>query len=179
MTKKLLICYGTRYGTTTGIVQEIEKTAEAIGADVSVVELQKKLPDINVDDYDIVIIGSAIQAGRWKKEPLEFIKKNIETLSTTKVALFVVCGDAGDPQRCGFAQEEYLDKIVELFPTLNVISTGLFGGMFDFKRYSFPVRALVKRIIKSRLPEGEELPEKMDFRDWDMIREWTRDLVEA
>ena len=61
---------------------------------------------------------------------------------------------------------------------MNPISTALIGGMFEFKRYNLVVRALVKRIVKSQMPPDEELPEKIDFRDWDMIRHWIKELVQ-
>lgn len=178
MLAKTLICYGTRYGTTSEIVQEMAKTAQEAGAHVDVVEIEKKLPDLDVQNYDLVIVGSGIQAGQWKKEPLKFIEKNLDNLMKTRVALFVVCGDAGNPERCEIAQAEYLDKVAALYPGFAPVSTGLFGGMFDFTRYSLPVRVLVKRIVKSRSPPGEEIPEKMDFRDWDKIRQWVLELVQ-
>jgi menaquinone-dependent protoporphyrinogen oxidase len=178
MTTKTLICYGTRYGTTSEIVEEMAKTARDAGAEVDVIELQKNLPEVNLKDYNLVVVGSGIQAGQWKKEPLKFIENNLSDLMQTRLALFVVCGDAGNPERCDVAQAEYLDKVAASYPELNPVSTGLFGGMFDFKRYNFVVRTLVKRIVKSRAPPGEELPERMDFRDWDKIRQWIRELVQ-
>jgi menaquinone-dependent protoporphyrinogen oxidase len=178
MTAKTLICYGTRYGTTSGIVEEMAKTARDAGAEVDVIELKKNLPEVNPGDYDLVIVGSGIQAGQWKKEPLKFIESNLSGLTQTRLALFVVCGDAGNPELCDTAQADYLDKVAAMFPSLTPVSTGLFGGMFDFKRYNFVVRALVKRIVKSRSPPGEEVPETMDFRDWDKIQQWIRELVQ-
>ena len=49
--------------------------------------------------------------------------------------------------------------------------------MFDFEKYNFVTRALVKKIAKRSLPEGEELPEIMDFRNWDQIRDWILGLL--
>ncbi len=178
MMNKVLICYGTRYGTTTEVVQEMSKTAQELGAQVDVVHLQNKTPIPAPEDYGLVIVGSGIQAGQWTKEPLEFIKNNLEKLAQTKTALFVVCGDAGSPDKCAEAQINYLDKIVEENPGLTPVSTALVGGMFDFKRYNFAVRALIKRIVKKELPPGEELPDKIDFRDWDMIRNWIKEIVQ-
>ncbi len=175
---KIAICYGSRYGTTTGIVQEMAKTAEEVGASIEVVELKRNKLAQSVHEYDLILIGSGIQAGRWTKEPLKFIEENLESLSNCKVALFVVCGDAGNPALCDKAQADYLDTITAQYPTLSPVSTGLFGGMFDFKRYNFVTRSLVKSIVKKRTPKGEEVPEIMDFRDWDKIREWTTNVVQ-
>ncbi|MFW9849255.1 MAG: flavodoxin domain-containing protein [Candidatus Thorarchaeota archaeon] len=176
--RKVAICYGTRYGTTKEIVQEMAKIAEEAGANVEIVELKKKRLASPITDYDLILIGSGIQTGQWTKEPLKFLEDNLEHLSTQKIALFVVCGDAGNPDLCDEAQKNYLDAIAERYPGLTPISTGLFAGMFDFKRYNFVVRSLIKKIIKNRAPEGEELPEVMDFRNWDMIKEWTLNVIQ-
>jgi menaquinone-dependent protoporphyrinogen oxidase len=177
MTTRVLICYGTRYGTTTEVVEEMKKTAEELGVQVDVVELKKKTLFPEPEGYNLVIVGSGIQAGRWTKETLGFIKQKLHTLSKTKVALFVVSGYAGNPDMVDRAQIEFIDKIVEEYPGLSPVSTALIAGMFDFKKYNFAVRALVKKIVKSQTPPGEEVPEIIDFRDWDMIRDWIKELV--
>jgi menaquinone-dependent protoporphyrinogen oxidase len=155
------------------------KVADEAGVQVESIELKKKLPKLNLIDYDLAIIGSSIQVGKWKKEPLKFIEENLPALSTMKMALFVVCGDAGNPEGCATAQTNYLDAIVEMYPGLQPISTGLFGGMFDFKRYNFAMRAMLKRVVASQQPEGAEIPEVIDYRDWDQIRDWMHSLILA
>ncbi len=178
MTRKVLLCYGSRYGTTTEVVQEMAKTAEGLGAKIDTVFLKKDRLPTSLLDYDLIIIGSGIQAGQWTKEPLKFIKNNLESLSKQKVALFVVCGYAGNPEKCDEAQLLYLDNISEKYPGLSPISTALIGGVFDFSKYNFAVRTLVKSIIKAQMPSGEEIPEKVDFRDWDKIRDWIQQLLQ-
>ena len=178
MTNRVLICYGTRYGTTTEVVQEMSKTAEEVGAQVDVVHLKKGTPFPAPEEYDLVIIGSGIQTGMWTKETLAFIEQKLQSLSTTKVALFVVSGYAGNPDKVAEAQTEFLDKMSEKYPGLSPISTALIGGMFEFKKYNLIVRALVKRMVKSQMPPGEEVPEKIDFRDWDMIRDWIKEIAQ-
>ena len=177
MTDRILIVYGTRYGSTGEIAEAMAKTAQEIGAHVDLINLKKQKPPKSPEDYNLVVIGSGIQVGKWTKEPLEFIKKNLDTLSKTKTALFVVCGDAASPDKCDFAQITYLDKILEEYPSLNPLSTGLFPGIFDFSKYNFAVRSLVKSIVKKEMEPGEEVPEKIDFRDWEMVNDWITKLV--
>jgi menaquinone-dependent protoporphyrinogen oxidase len=155
----------------------MSKTAKELGAQVDVVNLEKGIPFPAPEDYDLVIIGSGIRVGQWKKEPLEFIEQKLEPLSRTKVALFVVSGYAGNPDKVAQAQAEYLDSMPEKYPGLSPISTALIGGVFEFKKYNLVIRALVKNIVKSQMPPGEEIPEKIDFRDWDMIHDWIKQLV--
>lgn len=179
MTDRVLIGYGSRYGTTTEIAEAMAKTAQEAGVQVDLVNLKKETPPSPLQNYDLVVIGSGIQAGRWTKEPLEFIKNNITALSENKVAIFVVCAYAASPDKCDFAQSEFLDKIVEEYPNLAPISTGLFPGAFDFSKYNFAMRALVKRMVKQEIEPGQEVPKKIDFRDWKMVNEWITKLVKS
>ena len=178
MTNKVAIIYGTRYGTTTEVVQDMSNTARELGAQVDVVHLEKGTTFPEPEDYDLVIIGSGIQAGQWTKRPLKYIEQKLESLSNTKVALFVVSGYAGDPDKVAEAQTNYLDNMSEKYPGLSPVSTALIGGMFEFKKYNIVVRALVKSMVKKNTPPGEEVPEKIDFRDWDMIRDWIKEIVQ-
>lgn len=175
---KILIVYGTRYGSTTEVVQDMSETAGKLGVQVDVVNLEKGVSFPEPEGYDLVIIGSGIRAGQWKKEPLDFIEQKLESLANTKVALFVVSGYAGNPDKVAEAQAEYLDSIPEKYPGLSPFSTALIGGVFEFKKYNLVIRALVKNIVKSQMPPGEELPEKIDFRNWDMIHDWITGLVQ-
>jgi menaquinone-dependent protoporphyrinogen oxidase len=189
MTERVLIGYGSRYGSTADIAEAMAKTvqevsdqakaAQGVGIQVDLINLKKAAPPSPLEDYDLVVIGSGIQAGRWTKEPLEFIKDNLDVLSRTKVALFVVCGYAASPDKCDFAQSEFLDKIVEEYPDLAPISTGLFPGVFDFSKYNFAVKALVKRIVTQQMKPGEKVPEKIDYRDWEMVNDWITKLVKS
>lgn len=179
MTNKVLICYGTRYGSTAEVAQDMGKTARELGTQVDVIHLEKGTHFPEPEEYDLVIIGSGIRMGEWTKEPLEFIEQKMESLSKTKVALFVVSGYAGNPDKVAEAQAEYLDSMPTKYPGLSPISTALIGGVFQFNRYNLAIRALVKNIIKDQVPPGEELPEKLDFRNWDMIHDWIKGLVEG
>ena len=179
MTDRVLIGYGTRYGSTAETAEEMAKAVQEAGAEADVVDLKKSAPSHPLQDYDLVVIGSGIQAGRWAKEPLKFIEKNLDELAQKRVAIFVVCGYAANPEQCDYAQIEFLNKIVEEYPALAPVSTGLFPGVFDFSKYNFAVRALVKRIVKSQMEPNEEVPEKIDYRDNERVREWITRLVQS
>ena len=177
MMDKVLICYGTRYGSTAEVANAMAKAAIRLGVPVDIVNLKESSPPSDISDYSLIVIGSGIRAGQWTGAPLQFMKNNLDELAKKKVALFVVCGYAASDDKCGQAQIDYLDTIakdVGLSPT----STGLFGGVFDMTKYNFVVRKLVKGIIKKELPPGAEVPEKIDYRDWNQITQWMTELLE-
>jgi menaquinone-dependent protoporphyrinogen oxidase len=175
MNDKVLICYGTRYGSAGEISEYIAETLRERGAIVEVINLKKEKV-ANLDTYDLIVVGSGIQMGKWTKEPLKFLKKNRETLSRKKVALFVSCMSAAKPETCDQARRNYLDKIAAEFPDIAPISMGLFGGMIDTSKGNIMTKAIMQALAKSFVEEGEEVPERIDFRDWNQITLWVENL---
>ena len=175
MNTKVLICYGTRYGSAGEIAEKIGETLENRTAMVEVVNLKKgKVKDL--ESFDLIIIGSGIQMGRWTKEPLKFLKKNREILSRKKVALFVSCMSATKPETCNQGRRDYLDKIIADFPEIVPIAMGLFGGLIDPSRGGRMTKGLMSALLKEFAKEDEEPPEYVDLRDWDQIRIWAEGL---
>ena len=71
---KTLLVYGTRYGTTASTSEEIAKVLLAEGFDVKVVNAkEEKIKDIS--PYDLIIVGSGIQMGKWTGEAEDFLKR--------------------------------------------------------------------------------------------------------
>lgn len=175
MNDKVLVCYGTRYGSAGEIAENIGEILRSHGATVDVINLKKgKVKDL--ETYDIVVVGSGIQMGKWTKEPLKFLKKHRDTLSRKKVALFVSCMSAAKPETCNQARRDYLDIVAADFPEIVPISMGLFGGLIDPSRGNIMTKAIMQALAKSFVEEGEETPERIDLRDWDQIRIWTEGL---
>ena len=176
MNDNVLICYGTRYGSAGEIAEKMGEILRNRGATVKVVNLKKgKVKDL--ESYDLVVIGSGIQMGRWTKEPLNFLKKNYEILSGKKVALFVSCMTAAKPESCNQARRDYLDNIAADFPEIIPISMGLFGGLIDTLKGNIMTKAIMQTLAKSFVEDGEESSERIDLRDWEQIRIWTEGLI--
>ena len=71
---KTLIAYATRYGATAGTSQEIAKVLLEEGFDVKVVNLkEEKIKDIQ-STYDLIIVGSGMQMGKWTPESDFFLR---------------------------------------------------------------------------------------------------------
>ena len=85
---KNLIVYGTRYGATAGTSEEIAQVLKTDGFDVKVVNAkEEKIKDIA--PYDLIIVGSGLQFGRWTGEAEDFLKRFQKELAQKKVAIFV------------------------------------------------------------------------------------------
>ena len=139
--KKALIVYGTRYGATASTSEDIAEVLQQEGLDVRVVNAKKdKVQDIT--EYELVIVGSGIQIGKWTKEPEKFLKKYRKELAKNKVALFVCCGsteplDEKEEKSKSIenARTKYLEEKVVKY-NLQPVSLGLFGGVYNFNKMS-------------------------------------------
>lgn len=183
MSKEVLIVYGTRYGATEGTSEEIAKVLRSEGLDVRVVNARKeKVKDIS--GYDLVIVGSGMQMGKWTGSAENFLRKFQKGLSSKKVAIFVSSGAQAlieyekKTEEIEKARKQYLeDKAVKY--NLNPISMVIFGGVWDFNQIFF----LFRKALASFKPRIEEAGFKeiksglYDTRDWDSIKTWAKEIA--
>lgn len=158
MHKKILITYATRAGSTSEVASAIGETLAGRGFSVDVKPV-KTNPSLN--DYDAVILGSAVRMANWLPEMVNFIKKNQEVLARIPVVVFTVhILNLGNDEVSRAARLAYLNSIR---PLLNPVSEVFFAGKIDLETLSFIDRLMVK-MVKS--PVG-------DYRDWNIIRSWS------
>ena len=93
----------------TGMTKNTKKVAEYItrkvGADIFNL---KEITMINLSDYDTVVFGTGIHAGKPYKQVVEFIDRNKDILMQKRQFLFIECmynGEKGDAQRDAVSQE--------------------------------------------------------------------------
>ena len=181
---KVLIVYGTRYGATANTAEVIADTLKQEGLEVKLVNAKKEKVQ-SVNEFDLIIIGSGIQMGKWTGETEDFIKKHQKELSSKKVALFVSCGSA-NPLSEGEQKEKEMDDAKEsilktkpLELKVKPVALGFFGGCYDFNKMGFFFRKTLSS-IKPKL-EGAGYKESKagvyDLRDLNAIRSWTREVA--
>ncbi len=175
---KALMVYGTRYGTAAEIAGEIAKVMENEGVEVDLAD-SRGLKDCDISPYDLVVVGSGIKIGKWTKNSLKFLEKNKSALSNKKVALFVTCGAANMEETKAEGQEKYLDEVAEKYLSGKPVATGLFGSVYDPNAnhglmHKFATRFMIKKELDK---QGIDTSKRLDYRNWDEIRVWARDLV--
>jgi menaquinone-dependent protoporphyrinogen oxidase len=176
-----LIVYGTRYGATASTSEEVANVLRDEGLEVQVVDAKKeKIRDVS--KYDLVIVGSGIQMGRWTGEPEEFLKRFRKELAVKKVALFVSCGSGctalneGKPEAIAKARRDFLEEKAAKYG-LQPIALGLFSGVYDYNKVPWwAKRALQAGRLKIEAAYKETQPGVYDTRDWGAIRTWAKEL---
>jgi menaquinone-dependent protoporphyrinogen oxidase len=179
---KTLIVYGTRYGATTGTSKEIAQVLRDEGYEVKVVNVkEEKIRDISV--YELIVVGSGLQMGKWTGEADNFLKKFHMELGQKKLAIFVssmkpVSEREGKTEDVASSRKVALEDKVAQF-SLHPVALGFFGGVIDFNKMNFLFRRTMGFLKPQLEKDGfkEEPHGVYDLRDWDEIRSWTRELA--
>ncbi len=101
---KTLIAYGTKSGTAKSLSEMLSKK---IKGDVTVINL-KEQKNIDISNFDTIIIGGSIRTGQRRCEVKSFCKSNINKLKQKNVGLFISCGNekrANDYMKKSFTKE--------------------------------------------------------------------------
>jgi menaquinone-dependent protoporphyrinogen oxidase len=154
---KILVTAATKHGATGEIAQVI---GDAL-LDSTVLEPEQVDA---VDDYDAVVLGSAVYAGHWLKPARELVDRCGNALAARPVWLFS-SGPIGDPPK---PEEDPVD-VAEILAATRAREHRLFAGKLVRKQLAFPERAIVSAL---RVPEG-------DFRDWAGISSWAVGIATA
>lgn len=164
MADKVLVAFGSKYGSTKEIAEEIGKTLQKEGLTVDV------LPAVNANDarqYSAFVIGSAVYAGFWRKEAVSFVENNEGLLAERPVWIFS-SGPTGEGEiKDLMSGWEYPKKLKPAFERIQPKDITVFHGAADPDKLSF-FHKIVLKMVKA--PSG-------DFRKWDEIETWAKSIA--
>lgn len=130
---KTLLVYGTKHGATKQIALELQKllgSCEIIDVDAFTGDFA---------NYDKIIFGTNVYAGRFHKRIKEQVKQCIN--QNRKVAVYI----------SGINEQEIDKQIQENFDEelrKHIQHVAILGGMLDFKKMNFFERQIIKLINK-------------------------------
>jgi menaquinone-dependent protoporphyrinogen oxidase len=157
---KVLVATSSKHGSTAEI-------AGAIGSMLRGRDMEPTItsPELvgSVTEYDAVILGSAVYAGRWMKPIRDMVDRLGDQLAERPVWLFS-SGPIGDPPR---PEEDPVD-VAPIMEATRARGHAVFAGRLDKSKLGFGERAMVAAF---KAPEG-------DFRDWDQIRSWAEEIAD-
>jgi menaquinone-dependent protoporphyrinogen oxidase len=159
---QVLVAYASKHGATQGIAEAIAEQLRARGLTTDAVPAAA---DTDLDAVDAVVLGSAIYAGHWRDEAVDFARAHKDVLAALPVWLFS-SGPLGDDVE---DEEKQPKQLEELERDLQPNDHKVFFGALDPSKLGFGERMIVKAV---KAPEG-------DFRDWDAIRAWADQIAAA
>jgi menaquinone-dependent protoporphyrinogen oxidase len=172
---KAIIVYGTRGGSTKQIADEIGKVFGEQGFAVTV-KNAKDTRGVDVNAFDLVVVGSSVWAARWKRQATGFLKRNAKKLAGKKVALFSSGLAGDDPAKMDDANKS-IANVAAKFPAIKPLALAYFGGVVDFDSPNFFARFFANAMKKDFEKKGIDTSKPVDHRDWDAIRKWAADVA--
>jgi menaquinone-dependent protoporphyrinogen oxidase len=179
---RVLIAYGSRYGSTEEIASRLVGFLGEEGVEATVLDVKKNRSWPSLEGYDGVIVGSGVKITKWMREPLAFLRRKADELVGRRLALFVSCMSVlTDPE---YARRDLLEKVAEE-AGVEADMMEAFGPVMDVgpgSRMGFLDKKIAQSVMVGLSEEkGLELDMKgrNDLRDWDRIRDFAHRFAES
>lgn len=182
---KVLVVHASRHGGTAGIADRIGEVLRAEGLEATVKPAAEANWVVGVDGF---VVGSGVYMGNWLDDALEFLRQNQGVLSRSPVWLF-----SSGPLQGSTREQRGTDpvdnalgpregpgsggrkKLETLTAAIKPRDHRVFDGAFDPKD---PPKALSERLVRL-MPAAKDILPPGDFRDWDAIAAWAREIAAA
>ena len=167
MNGNILVTCASKYGATKEIAEKIGKVLRQAGLYVHVLDVA----DIqDLDQFEAVILGSAVYVGKWQKEAVEFLQTNEELLADRPVWLFS-SGSTGEGDAVELVEGQRLPPALKsVADWIHPRDVAVFHGYINPDKINFIEKWAIKSLVKK--PFG-------DFRDWDAITSWATGIANA
>lgn len=166
---KILVTYASRAGSTAEIAAAIHKTLVECGLQADLHPMSD-VHDITL--YRAVVAGSAIRFDRWLPEAMEFMQRHQGELQQKPFAMFVVCLAMAtqNPARLEKVKQGVSGWVQPVRDLVRPVSEGFFAGVLNLSKLPWIYR------IPFGLVTLTGIFAEKDYRDWDAIRRWAKDL---
>ena|SRR5271165_3491107 len=155
---RVLVTYGSRRGGTQGLAQQVASELRAAGLVVEV----KPVGDVrDITDYDAVIVGGAIYAGRWHKAARSFVTRHAAGLRNRQTYFF-----SSGPLDGTAIQRDIppVRGVAELMRRVGARDHVTFGGRLSPYARGFMASAMAEKHAG-------------DWRDPGQVRDWARQVA--
>jgi len=170
----ILVYYGTGEGQTAKIADRVVDAVSDRGHEARAGDAADGLGDLSLDDFDAVIVGASIHAGKHQSAVGSFVNANREALAAKPTAFFQVsmssATENGRDTAAGYV-EEFLDAT-----GWHPDRIAMFGGALRFSEYGFLKRLFVKQIAKREFPDVNRSAD-VEFTEWQAVADFANDIA--
>ncbi|WP_058303030.1 flavodoxin domain-containing protein [Gorillibacterium timonense] len=143
---KSIVIYATKYGSTAEVAKRIK--AE-LGGEARLCNIMTdSVPPLDV--YDTVILGGSIYVGKVQKKLTNYISRNLNSLLTKNVGLYLCAGETKEEGRLQFLQKAYPDTLYRHAAVKEVL-----GYAYAFDKMNFLERWIIKKIKGDNISTAE------------------------
>jgi menaquinone-dependent protoporphyrinogen oxidase len=163
----VLVIYASTHGHTGRIAGRIAEDLRQVGhrADLREVGDARK---VDPRDYDLVIVGASVHAGRHQREIASWVKHNAQSLNAMPSAFFSVSLTAAeDSARAQSLAAELAQRFGHEAGWAPQLTT-TFAGALQYREYGFFTRRLIRRMAMSHGHTGDT-SRNVDFTDWEAV----------
>ena len=173
---KTIIIYSSTDGHTEKICRFLKKIFEESSHDVTITTVQDS-KNIDLTQFEKIIIGASVRYGRHKKEVYEFIENNLGLLSKKKNAFFSVNVVARKTNKRSKETNPYVRKFLnEIEWKPNII--GIIAGKINYALYGFIDRTMIRLIM--RFTNGPtDINSNIEFTDWKQVELFGEEIVKS
>lgn len=170
---KTLVLYSSHDGQTKAIASSIASTlSETLECDVLDLAISM---DINLADYQSVVIGASVRYGHFQRSLYKFTKQNVAQLNTMPSAFFAVNLTARKPEKRTPQTNAYTRKFLLATPW-QPKQCAVFAGALRYPRYGWLDKAMIKLIMK--MTSGEtDTSKEVEYTDWQDVTRFAKDFV--
>jgi menaquinone-dependent protoporphyrinogen oxidase len=166
MTARVLVAYGSKYGSTAGIAKAIADSLR--GQDLEA-DVRPAGEVRTIDPYDVVVVGGGLYVGRWHGDAVAFVKRFEGDLTRRPTWLFS-SGPTGGTDK---AEAEMARVLAEQpAPPGNVARIAMRIGIRDHRTFAGAVTDGMGGFFTRWIPKG-------DWRDFEAVRAWATEIASA
>ena len=164
------------YSSTDG---QTKKICEVIKQNLSNKEEHElisidNISNVNLKNFDNIIIGASIRYGKHNTKILRFVKKNFQFLQTKKNVFFSVNVVARKQGKDTPDTNPYIQKFLKK-TKWRPGKLGVFAGKVDYPKYNFFNKQIIKFIMF--ITKGPTDTKKTyEFTNWDNVKSFAKEI---
>jgi menaquinone-dependent protoporphyrinogen oxidase len=167
VSERVLVAYGSKYGSTAEIAQAIGTTLRVAGLEVDVMRAHEVR---SLEPYRAVVLGSAVYMARWRRDAMRLLRRRGD-LAQREVWVFS-SGPVGEEKSEPDEKQERWTKpkrVQRLATEIKAHEHVVFGG-----RVSEDAGGFLRKNMAKNTP-----PEVRDRRDWTAIEAWAKTIADS